>query len=184
MGLDWVLMDREHNGRVITPEETLGAIRLDPDNPESVKQFTNLVERHREQINDPDLSCTPQYVEKWSTDLDTLIALHTGELLPAPDANLPNFSGGGMIAPRTAWRGKRLGYIEGLDDDLANQAWSDMDPQEAAAYADDLASVLPSIPTAAELGPDSDMEGREAVQEAIDYLRFWSERGHGIHAWY
>ena len=74
------------------------------------------------------------------------------------------------------FRGKMMRYVTGLDEELVNEAWEDHTAEECLAYVKKLEEALPTIPD----GP----EGKELLQGAIDWLKFWGERGFGYWAWY
>jgi hypothetical protein len=82
----------------------------------------------------------------------------------------------GIAVASIDFRGKMMRYVEGLDEDLVNEAWEDHTAEECLAYAKKLEGVMPSIPD----GP----EGKELLQGAIDWLKFWGSRGFGYWAWY
>lgn len=143
MGLDWQVMNKDDG---TTPMDTLGAKRLNRNDPETVAQYKEL------------LGDSPENYEE-----------DEGKYLPPPAANLPPTSPGSIFAGRLSWRGKRLQYVDGLDEDLLGRAFQDFTPEEALEYANRL---------------EADKPDDEDVKEAVVYLRFWGEKGHGIHAWY
>jgi len=123
------------------------------------------------------LDSNPGYRDFWMQDFETCLEEHKGKYV----MELARDKGGeatvsGIAASSTDFRGKVLRFIDGLDADLVNESYEDHNAEECLAYAKRLEAQLPKVPD----GPD----GKELLQSAIDWLRFWGERGFGYWAWY
>jgi hypothetical protein len=174
MGLDWIATDR---GDGTTPEETCGMKKVH-EAPEEARAF--FAELHY-----------------FDGTFDEWFEANKDKYLPTTVAD-ERACGRvtGMIAPATSFRGKILGYIPWLDEDLANRAYSDMSADEALDYAADLESALNTknmsverlLEKYADSFPGDDEEEDVAdgfrLALAIDWLRYWGGHGHGIYAWY
>jgi len=73
------------------------------------------------------------------------------------------------------FRGKMMRYVEGLDEDLVNEAWEDHTADECVDYANRLEEAKKDI-----RGGDN----LRTLESAIKWLRFWGNRGFGYWAWY
>lgn len=81
----------------------------------------------------------------------------------------------GIMCSDLDFRGKMMRYVEGLDEDLVNEAWEDHNADECVDYADRLAEAKKDI-----RGGDN----LTTLESAIQWLRFWGNRGFGYWAWY
>jgi hypothetical protein len=178
MGLDWVATAKADG---TNPRTTLGMRQISRDDPETVEEFRKLWESHREGASDSN----PRHKEYWTrpfeTVLDEILAEEGGApFIATKDTKIPEFCTGGSFAvdQSISWRGKRLNFV-GLPAELVNAAYEDMTPDEMLVYADRLeAASLDS--SAADMTPE---EAEETVKEAVAWLRFWANHGHGLYAW-
>jgi len=81
----------------------------------------------------------------------------------------------GMMCSDLDFRGKMMRYIEDLDEDLVNEAWEDHTADECVDYANRLEGAKGGI-----CGKDD----LAKLESAIQWLRFWGNRGFGYWAWY
>ena len=81
----------------------------------------------------------------------------------------------GIMCSDLDFRGKMMRYVEGLDDDLVNEAWEDHTADECVDYANRLEEAKKDI-----RGGDN----LRTLESAIKWLRFWGNRGFGYSAWY
>jgi hypothetical protein len=114
-------------------------------------------------------------VEFWSRTWEELLEEHKGQHV----MELAELKGGeasvtGIAVASVDFRGKVIGYSEGLPEELQNEAYENHTGEECVAYAQRLEEALPQV---------SD-DYKEYVQGAIDWLRFWGSRGFGYYAWY
>lgn len=209
MGLDWCVQPRENDdGTTTSPAETAGAMKLDRDNPESVKVFREVYDSHCKnalaQVGKPDdeledlidklqtlsdLQVFPidggsAYQKHWLRRFEDVLkdTLAEGEregrpvfLLDTIPEDCPaRAKASGIAVSPMDFRGKIIGYMEGLPDDLKRQAYEEMEPTQAIAFAKKLMEHRVYV---------SD-EDKPWLDAAVTWLLFWGERGHGIHAWY
>lgn len=81
----------------------------------------------------------------------------------------------GIACSSLDFRGKMIGYVDGLDQELSSEAYDDHTPDECLDYADRLEEAM------------ADTRGSENIEvlvSAIKWLRFWGGRGFGYWAWY
>lgn len=112
----------------------------------------------------------------------------------------------GMLTGPESFRGKVIGYAEKIiGQELAEQAYQDMDPEEMKSYADALEQkvrdwrdenetaidyYMDKIGGCVNDGPYEDPEMRDLLDSAWDcenaviWLRFWAGHGFSMHAWY
>lgn len=123
------------------------------------------------------LDHNPKFRDFWLQDFEACLEENKGKYV----MELARDKGGeaavtGIAVQSVDFRGKVLRFIDGLDDDLVNESYEDHTGEECVDYAKRLEAELPNVPD----GP----EGKELLQGAIDWLRFWGERGFGYWAWY
>lgn len=70
--------------------------------------------------------------------------------------------GGSFMANPCSFRGKRLKYVDELPESIKSRIYDDQTPEEMIELADDLESVHEDNPN-------------EAIEHAINWLRFWAE---------
>ena len=158
MGLDWMLNDRARPGReeefdrlkaigrefteeerqryhevAVSPEETLGCPRIGIDEAATRHFLEVILPSHRRAAESrPDGDA---YKEHWNQPDDVLLA----EAMGAYATDLMEYKLStvtGIIGGATSFRGKIIGYSELLPEDLRNEAYGDMDPEQMADYAD------------------------------------------------
>lgn len=88
----------------------------------------------------------------------------------------------GLMTSGLDFRGKGIGCCELLDDNLRDEAYQDHNPIEAADYATRMRSCLIKYKKSAL--DENKKSDYEFVMAGIKWLEFWSEKGHGFHAWY
>lgn len=81
---------------------------------------------------------------------------------------------GMVMVTNIDFRGKILRFCEGLPEELINEAYEDHEAEESLHYANRLEIAMPKVKE----------KHREDLQGAINWLRFWGERGFGWWAWY
>jgi len=113
----------------------------------------------------------------WQQDFDVCLEKHKGRYV----MELARDKGGeasvtGIMVSSVDFRGKVLRFIDGLDEELVEEGYEDHTAEECLDYAKRLEAEMPNVPD----GP----EGKELLQGAISWLRFWGERGFGYWAWY
>jgi len=82
---------------------------------------------------------------------------------------------GGILVGAESFRGKIIGYTEWLPEDVRNQAYSDMSPEELMTYGAELIA----------LGEEAgEQEDSDIVVSAGKWCVFWGSNGHSMHAWY
>ena len=237
--MDWCLKDKEENGKKITPLQTLGVKMLcDMPNAEQRKRFEIYAVprikaakegKENKEFRDKWLNMT---FEKWVEDnKDRYFEGDVKERLPKELCNAPT----GFFAPPLAFRGKIIAFSEILPEELRDEAYKDMTPQEMLDYADRLEGwaegyeannkellqkykenedKIKAYYSDTEHSFLLDEEDKEKLKEemlnkygkalidfieelgqekfydyyylrqAIAWLRFWGEKGHGLHAWY
>ena len=96
----------------------------------------------------------------------------------------------GMAVGSDSFRGKVLGYMEWLPEDVRDQAYSNMSPEELMTYGAELIALarrrLDEYPEQEVLGVWGEDEKREAetVAAAGRWCVFWGSNGHSMFAWY
>lgn len=123
------------------------------------------------------LDRNPQYRDFWLQDFEVCLEEHKGKYV----MELAREKGGeaavsGIAVQSVDFRGKVLRFIDGLDGGLVDESYEDHTAEECLVYAKRLEAEMSNVPD----GP----EGKELLQGAIDWLRFWGERGFGYWAWY
>lgn len=118
-----------------------------------------------------------EFREFWKQDFETCLEKFKGRYV----MELARDKGGeasvtGIAVSSVDFRGKVLRFIDGLDEGLVNESYEDHTAEECLDYAKRLEEQMPNVPD----GP----EGKELLQGAIAWLRFWGERGFGYWAWY
>jgi len=119
----------------------------------------------------------PGFKDFWLQDFETCLEKHKGKYV----MELARDKGGeaavtGIAVQGVDFRGKVLRFIQGLDGGLVDESYENHTAEECLNYAKRLEEELPNVPA----GP----EGKELLQGAVDWLRFWGERGFGYWAWY
>lgn len=113
----------------------------------------------------------------WLQDFEKCLEEHKGQYV----MELAEQKGGeaavsGIAVQSVDFRGKIMRFVDGLDSGLVEEAWTDHTAEECVDYARRLEEQLPNVAD----GP----EGKELLQGAIDWLKFWGEKGYGYWAWY
>jgi len=109
--------------------------------------------------------CKNQYIPQLSPEFDK-ISNHTA----------------GVVTSIFDFRGGVIGNNSLLNYELKNEAFKSKNPEEMMIYADKL-EIHIQIYNEEELNEDDKMK-LKLVKEGIHWLRFWSERDHGMDAWY
>lgn len=183
MGLDWCVLPRESDQQ--SPGVTLGALTVSLDNPDSLKAFRDVYESHQESAQS---SSNDAYKAFWTRPFDDVVADRLGSVLVDTATQLPPGHGASsfLCAP-WYFRGKILTFNEILQAtafDL-DRLYLDHSPDEASLLAGDLANALAESKEPGSLSNTDTWEEAQAdLEEAIAWLRFWAERGHGFHAWF
>lgn len=209
MGLDWCVRERENaDGTTTSPAATAGALALARDNPASVNAFREVWDSHcknalaqfaktKDDVDDllGKLASVPgftveqieggsDYQKHWLRSFETVLAERLAEIeesgvpvyltdtIPADSPSLAKVSG--MAVSALDFRGKAIGYMDGLPSEVRGRAYNDMEPETARRYADELVAYQDKV----------SKDDRPLLDAAVAWLRFWSEHGHGIHAWY
>ena len=115
-------------------------------------------------------------MEYWQRPYEEVLADAKGKYVPDLARTK---KGHGKITGMLCWdldfRGKVLRFIEGLDTELVDEAYNDHSADECIDYANRLAAGREHVRG----GDDLD-----TLEAAIQWLRFWGQRGFGYHAWY
>lgn len=127
---------------LISPMEYLGAKPLDLDVPETVEAFREVYESHRAAIRSG-VGDHKEYVDHWSRPFEEVAKEHVGNLLlnTIPDDAMIAHNKGNPFAALSGYgsfRGKRVQYCDLLPESLKDKAFTDMEPAEMLAYADEL----------------------------------------------
>jgi len=176
MGLDWMVEARKEGEREISPLETIECPRLDPDDNVTVRHFLKIVESHRSNIHSRGDKDT-DYAKHWLRPSDEIIKDHAGDFLVdlIPEKHSAGVASvNGMMTSPIDFRGKVIARMEGLPENLKEDAFADMDPDAMWIYADAIEEHVENVPE----------EDQPYLKDAIRWLRFWSDKGHGINAWY
>lgn len=186
MGLDWVLKDREVNGKKIAPPETLGAKRLYASDPESIKVFRAVYESRRKAIR-ASSGEKPRAVAAYNTDYVKFWDRPFEEVLKDAEPEHPVLGdtvteqGGkavisGMAVSDYDFRGKVVARIlnELGEKALADRCYDDLDTEQMTSLADALTLARNKA-----TGEDN-----ELLKAAAEWLRFWANKGHSVIAWY
>ena len=159
------MIDKEIAKCVITPMQTLGA----PKVGESEAADNHL---RSEWMTYSDLQEQYPTVEEY---LEAARGKYVPEMVKSD--GLPKVSG--MMAGAESFRGKVIGYIEWLPEDIRNSAYDNMSPDELVEYGQDLLDWvdvrLAAFPECSEM---------EVVEAAGKWCVFWGSRGHSMFAWY
>lgn len=118
------------------------------------------------------------FQEFWSRSFEECLEDNKGKYvveLAEKTGGIASVSGMVMVS-NLDFRGKVLRFVDGLDSDLVDESYQDHTAEECVDYARRLEDQLPNVPD----GPD----GRELLEGAVRWLRFWGELGFGYHAWY
>lgn len=118
----------------------------------------------------------PKAAEFWKQSFEECLKEVKGQYvmeLADQEGGIASVSGMVMVT-NIDFRGKVLRFCDGLDEELVNESYQDHTGEECLAYAKRLEEDLPNVGE----------EHKELVQGAINWLRFWGERGFGYHAWY
>lgn len=113
----------------------------------------------------------------WARPYDEILEEHKGKYV----MELARDQGGeapvsGIAVQSVDFRGKVLRFIEGISPELVDESYEDHTAEECLDYASRLEEELPNVPDG--------REGKELLQAAIKWLRFWGEKGFGYWAWY
>lgn len=200
MGIDWVVLDKEENGRTIDPWMTLGARRLDLQDPETVAAFRAIYD-HRLSLVDPPTvrkwwqfgAAEPKerraFREYWSRPFQAVLADAAAEKPPPVMIECAPGNEDGLAAicgaARTCdFRGNELreefnAVVRemGLDD---TPFWNDMSIAEMRQVADDLEAALARYRAET---TERDAESEETVVAGVRWLRYWAGKGHAVTAW-
>lgn len=157
--------------------EAVGAPRVGIDDNATEWYRKNNYEPAHADAKAGKLDHNPATRDFWLQELDECIKEHKGQYV----MELAEQKGGeaavtGIAVQSVDFRGKVLRYIEGLDSSLVDESYEDHTAEECLAYAKKLEAELPSVKEG-----DND---RGLLQDAINWLRFWGERGFGYWAWY
>ena len=121
---------------------------------------------------------SPEQQKFWSSGFDNCLDAHKGKYvmeLAQDQGGVASVSGMVMVT-NLDFRGKVLRFIDGLPSELVDESYDDHNAEESLDYARRLEAELPNVPD----GPD----GKELLQGAVNWLRFWGEKGFGYWAWY
>ena len=169
-------LEAERDEITISVFEAIGAPRTGED-PRADEWF-------REHMYDPAHADAlkgegnPKFCEFWGQSFEECLADNKGKYvveLAEKTGGIAAVSGMVMVS-NLDFRGKVLRFIEGLDEVLVDESYEDHTAEECVDYARRLEEQLPRVAD----GP----EGKELLQGAISWLRFWGELGFGYHAWY
>ena len=192
-------LDKRLAACVISPMETLGVPRVSHDMEPDLRAHAQTVyESHVEGHNktaeltrDPPGSPFPNHMridgaKKWFEENPTFEAWidnNIGSFLSdAPGvADSPGMGKvtGMMVAP-TSFRGKVIGYIGFLSDEVKGAAYEDKSPEGLIAYGK---QILKECDQARGRG-DIEMDDWKTAQAGGEWCVFWGEKGHGMWAWY
>lgn len=205
MGLDWVVLDKVENGRTVEPWETLGARRLSKDDPETVAKFRERYEAQQQRIAPPrkrpwwafltrepsDIRREREHREYWGRPFEAVLNEAASRERPpimiyaAPESE----DGLGVVIGGFAERWDfRAQMLESRHNDVIakttfddSRCWTDMEPAEMIAVADDLEAALAAYRRTQD---ERDADSEAIVEGAVRWLRFWAGKGHPIHAWW
>jgi hypothetical protein len=121
----------------ITPMETIEAPRVGIDD-EATTYLLQQAEKCRQEIREAEEAGKPianeGYVKHWSQTGVELVAQHHGQyVVDLTDYRLSTLTG--IVAGGVSFRGKVVSYSPLLDDELKEEAYSDMEPAEMIRYA-------------------------------------------------
>lgn len=136
------------NKMIETPLESVGAKRLDLNDPETVEAFRQIWQSYQEPVAKQDGD--PRFLAHWGRPFDMVVVEHVGEIL----VNMVDPDGEAMIAHNRgnpfahmsgmeSFRGKRVQYCELIPEELQNEAFTDeMPPKAMLDYANRLEEYL------------------------------------------
>lgn len=162
---------------VVTPMETLGAPRVGSD-PEADEYLRNLFAE------------SDEVKQEYST-FDEFLEANRGLYV----AKLCKNKGGlgvitGIFAGEESFRGKVIGNMDWLPQDLRGRAYDDQSPEELVSYGEELSEAADEFESVSKRRyysvelPREVIEDLATVRSAASWCDFWGKAGHGMHAWY
>lgn len=171
MGLDWCLKEKEQDGRKISPYESIGAKRLDKSDPTTIAVFHAIYDSHQEGIKE---TTSQSYIDFWSRPFEAVLDEVEPEHPILPETvttEAGNAAVSGIAVREIDYRGKVVSFL--LDGKLSERCYQDFTPEEMLVFANEVEAVAKTL----------DGSAQESLTNAVSWLRFWAEKGHGIYAW-
>ena len=174
---------------VITPMQTLECPAIGVDDEATQWAKNQYKEAQEDLAKNPEQEHVVHFFESYPT-LDVYLERTKGMYVASLAKNKVGLgSVTGIAVGPESFRGKIIGYIDWLSDDLKGGAYDSREPDELVAYGTELTEAAlrkrSEVLEAGELEPESELAGQiEVVLEAGNWCVFWGENGHAMHAWY
>lgn len=162
----------EHSKYFVSPAQTINAPRLGED-----KAAEKWVEDNWDHLNTVNDAGEQMTKHEYITKNFGLYIIEAAE----ESKGLGKVSG--FLCSPTSFRGKVLGFVEWLSDDIRGRSYDSMEPGVLAEYGEELIIEAEFYEKNGTLDEDGKKD-IELVKAAGEWCCFWAERGHSMHAWY
>lgn len=193
-------VDTKRAACVVSAMETLGTPRISANMAEDVRKHAfGVYESHRKANQEEADRGEPEgergpfsnhgratRAKKWletHPNFDAWVENNEGYFL----SDFPNDSPGlgavtGIMVAPTSFRGKCVGYIGFLSEDVKGSAYESKEPDDLVAYG---RQILEEVERQAKKKlTDEQKEDVDLARSAGEWCVFWGENGHGMFAWY